>query len=794
MTDERRKALEFLREHLPQSDLDCYPEELLAQFVDHALFLRKTAAWCAGLEQEIFDHYVLFPRVNDEDLSFHRKLFYDALWPRIQGMATAEERVLEVNRWCHEMASYQAQDDRTASPLTVFRNGSGRCGEESAFLVSALRSVGIPARQVYAPRWAHCDDNHAWVEALCDGQWRFLGACEPEPVLDKGWFNTAASRAVLVHSRLFGRGQSSLHGELLGQEGAVCWYNQTRRYAQTQLFTFRAMYNNVPAAGAVFQIQLLNEASFHTIATLTADDNGQAMVELGMGDVHVLATWKDLQAEGNCDRGVLTLQLAPPIEQDTGWMELDFHAPKAAPVNPAPLDASQRARRAAVLREGSILREKRLAAFYQPVDKASWEPLLKAARGNSSVIAAFLERSDDPRRELLVRSLSDKDLRDVTPDVLEDHLQNTPPAGNLPEELYVPYVLCPRIELEPLTPWRGPLSKALTGKETPAELWQELNRRIDTGVSRVYSNLVWTPWAAWQAGRCDKRSLRIAYVACLRTLGIPARLRPLDGMPEYWRDGEFHPVQSGECGTLHLTGDASFRYRQNWTLSRRQDDGWKLLNLPEGVRDVTLPVGQYRIITAARLPNGNQFAAMRELSIRPNTVQNVRLYLRSYALADMLGCQTLPVMPAVTPEGKEVPNLCQTGGKASLLCWIETGAEPTEHLLNELAAGQQALEALPVEVVLLLRERESLNHATLAKILPHWPRIRILLDDWAYDQETAARQLGCDPSDLPLAVVCDGKGQAVYATSGYRVGSVALLTQIIFHICNTSKERCGNNE
>ncbi len=166
MTDERRKALEFLREHLPESDLDCYPEELLAQFVDHALFLRKTAAWCAGLEQEIFDHYVLFPRVNDEDLSFHRKIFYDALWPRLQGLTTMEERILEVNRWCHEMASYQAQDDRTASPLTVFRNGSGRCGEESAFLVSALRSGGIPDRQGYAPRWAHCDYNHAWVEAL----------------------------------------------------------------------------------------------------------------------------------------------------------------------------------------------------------------------------------------------------------------------------------------------------------------------------------------------------------------------------------------------------------------------------------------------------------------------------------------------------------------------------------------------------------------------------------------------------------------------------------------------------
>ena len=56
----------------------------------------------------------------------------------------------------------------------------GNGGEESTFTVSALRTIGIPARQVYTPRWAHTDDNHAWVEAWVDGKWYFLGAC-PEP-------------------------------------------------------------------------------------------------------------------------------------------------------------------------------------------------------------------------------------------------------------------------------------------------------------------------------------------------------------------------------------------------------------------------------------------------------------------------------------------------------------------------------------------------------------------------------------------------------------------------------------
>ena len=70
--------------------------------------------------------------------------------------------------------------------------------------VAALRAVGIPARQVYTPRWAHTDDNHAWVEAWVDGDWHFMGACEPEPVLDMGWFNASVSRAMILHTKVAG--------------------------------------------------------------------------------------------------------------------------------------------------------------------------------------------------------------------------------------------------------------------------------------------------------------------------------------------------------------------------------------------------------------------------------------------------------------------------------------------------------------------------------------------------------------------------------------------------------------
>ena len=76
---------------------------------------------------------------------------------------------------------------------------------------------------------------------------------------------------------------------------------------------------------------------------------------------------------------------------------------------------------------------------------------------------------------------------------------------------------------------------------------------------------------------------------------------------------------------------------------------------------------------------------------------------------------------------------------------------------------------------------------SLAKALAGFPRIRVLLDDWAYDLEAVARHLGRDPDAPPLAVVCDGAGRAVYSDCGYRVGSAELLLKVAAWVCGEKK-------
>lgn len=765
----KERAEAFLRAHLPQSDLDSYESSLLAAFVDHALALRETAPWCAALPEEIFYHYVLFPRVNDEDISFHREIFRAALWERIVHLPTVEEKALEVNRWCSEMATYEMQNDRTASPLTVYRNGSGRCGEESAFAVAALRSVGIAARQVYSPRWAHCDDNHAWVEVLCGDEWKFFGACESEPILNRGWFNTPASRALLVHSRLFGEGDHPLHGEIIGREGNIRRYNQTARYALTRRYRFRAEADGKSAAGAVIDIQVLNEASFHTIATLAANENGEAEIELGQGDFHVLARLGDKWAE--CDvRGeeMTVLQLMPVHSGDTEWHTADYLAPVDYPVNPAPLTAEQKKERKRVREVCAKIRQER-----------------KCSAGTGE-ISAFLAVDRDPGRQKLVDTLTDKDHRDVTEKILSAHFDHLPPRGeDIGEEDYWRYVACPRIELEPLTPWREPLKKILPehNVQTPEQVFALLDRELIITEKNTYANLVTSPVGAWKMS-CSARSARILTVAALRTLGIPARLRALDGEVEFWHHNAWHTRCEEPRGTLAVRGGGAV-YRQNWTLSRREETGWVLMK--HGAQDMLLPAGQYRVTTSVRLPNGNQLAAWREISLSGGETKEVELLLREYAVSEGLCSRDLAKMSAVTLAGERVEDICRMDGRASLLLWCEEGGEPTEHILLELMELRASFCALPVTIVFLLRNAESLRQTTLAAAAERLGAVCLVPEDWEFDLAETARHLTCDPDTPPLAVLCDGNGSAVYGMSGYRVGAAQQLLHIAEYVVKEEK-------
>ena len=232
------------------------------------------------LTNQLKVHLHLLLEYFEEEIAPCRTFFRREIGERTGGMSF-REAALEVNYWCAQEATYHCTDDRTLSALAVYRRGNGRCGEESVFTVNALRSVGVPARQVYAPKWSHCDDNHAWVEIWCDGSWYFLGACEPEEILNKGWFTNASSRAMMVHSRVFDT--MIPEGEVIGKDGMVTMLNELKRYALTKEITVSVKDSHgKPAEGAEVSFEVLNYSEYAPIAELKTDSLGKVCLTTGL--------------------------------------------------------------------------------------------------------------------------------------------------------------------------------------------------------------------------------------------------------------------------------------------------------------------------------------------------------------------------------------------------------------------------------------------------------------------------------------------------------------------------------
>ena len=187
-----REALEFLYAYMPLADITDYSGGFHLMNVQAAHRASEEMPWGRMVSEELFRHFVLPVRVNNEPLDSARVVFYEELKPRVQNLSM-RNAILEVNHWCHEKAVYQPSDARTSSPLATVRTAYGRCGEESTFLVAALRSVGIPSRIAGTASWHDNRGNHNWCEVWLDGKWYFTEYYPNK--LNDSWFLADAGKA-----------------------------------------------------------------------------------------------------------------------------------------------------------------------------------------------------------------------------------------------------------------------------------------------------------------------------------------------------------------------------------------------------------------------------------------------------------------------------------------------------------------------------------------------------------------------------------------------------------------------
>lgn len=802
-----QEALEFLYAYMPVADVTDYTTAFYLDNVKAAFKAREEMPWGRTVPELLFRHFVMPIRVNNENLDNARIVLYDELKKRVEGLSMTEA-ILELNHWCHEHVTYQPSNARTLSPLACMKTAIGRCGEESTFTVAVLRTLGIPARQVYTPRWAHTDDNHAWVEAWAEGQWHFLGACEPEPVLNLGWFNLPASRAMLMHTKAFGnyRGPE----EVMLRTNNYTEINLIGNYAPTARIDFMV----VDAAGkavdkAKVEFKIYNYAEYYTAVNKFTDNRGRTFLTAGVGDMMVWASKNGAYGFAKASFGKdksITIRLTRSARTDAKNMvgALDstnivppVESAKLPEVSPEQAEANK----LRLVKEDSI-RHAYEATFYKPKKDGKVGTFLKKARGNWQTIYQFINSHTDrmDRALDLLATLPDKDLQDISLDILEDHFNAQSDQ------------LSPRVEDEMIiAPFKQSFQEAFNKgladsmRVDPTVLvdWTKHNIKLnpDTKALRIAQ----TPMGVWRSRLTDTRSRDIFFVSMARSLGIESRKDAVTGKVQYkrdsvWVDVDFDNAQQQvtPTGRLKLTYTAvpllpsDPKYYSHFTLSKIVDGQARLLNFEEGdgndnegttwantfKNGYDLDAGTYLLVTGTRLANGGVLATHRFFNIAAGKTTEVALKMRRPSgQLNVLG--NFDSESRFLKDGQEVSILSQTGRGYFTLALLGIGEEPTNHALRDLAKARATLDEWGRPFVLLFSNDADLQRFKNENFGTLPANIILGVDaEGKIRQQVAQAMKLANPSQMPVFIVADTFNRVVFCSQGYTIGMGEQLEKV----------------
>lgn len=821
-----REAMEWLYAYMPLGDVADYPASFYLKGVRSAFSAMQEMPWGADIPEDIFRHFVLPVRVNNENLDDAREVFYEELKDRVKGLSMYDA-ALEVNHWCHEKVIYTPSDGRTSSPLASVRTAYGRCGEESVLAVTALRSVGIPSRQVYTPRWAHTDDNHAWVEVWVEGKWYYLGACEPEPKLNVAWFSATAQRALLMHSKVFGRYNTK--EDIITQTDCYTEINVTSNYAPTAKVEVKIIdKNGAPVSKAKVEYKIYNYAELYSAITKTASRQGRSSATFGKGDIIVWASKDSKIGFRKISVGATPNPVVITLDKKIGesiFQEIDIIPPveTKAQITLTPAEIASNAARLAV--EDSI-RGSYTSTFakekdaniskYSSSERKEIYNFLNAARGNWTEILNFISSRPEGKYKtglVLLDLISAKDLRDTPSDILTDHLDNyvcsVSNTGLSPNDpISVKYILNPRIANELLTPWRSALQKIIKDgvlgvtDPAPKEIL-EFTKKIKVLDQYNPQHIPMSPTGVLSLMAADLPSRDIFFVALCRSAGYPARLEEVSGKLQYYHLGRWNDVSFDEDSAQEESAKGSIvlsysgetfiddpKFDTHFTIAKIDNGSINTLNFRdkegyEGTasykdlssKPVVIDQGWYMLTTGTRMASGKVLATVSFFNVIPDQTYAVRLIMRE----DKNDLQVIGNMnpedaySSLLPDGTQIRRtiLETTGRGFFFLVFARANHEPSTHAIRSL------YEKSPNRPTIIFFN--DYKEYTLFKTasLPEMPLgISLGIDQSGNILKSILKEMKINSPEYPVVVIADSFGRIVYISEGYNIGTAEQLSRI----------------
>ncbi len=790
--EKQKEAMQFLYAYMSINDLADYDGDFFLRQTQWAFEARDFFSWGKKVPDELFRHFVLPPRVNNEDLDTARIVFFRELKERIKDMNMVDA-ALEVNHWCHEKVTYRPADSRTSAPLATLRTAYGRCGEESTFTVTALRAVGIPARQCYTPRWAHTDDNHAWVELWADGKWYFMGACEPQPKLNMAWFTFPAKRAMMVHTNVFGRyngKESKTDYPLFTKINVLENYTDTKRLNMKITDTA-----GKPVSDAAVKFQLYNYAEYYPIYEQNTDKNGEAYIISGLGDMIVWAAKNGkygYQKVSLKEKENATIVLDK--ERGTDYVEeWDIYPPENKAVFENDTTADTRKNNQRLLHEDSIrnaylatfMTEKQAEELAEKLKLNSTEvkKYISKSEGNYKAISEYLIQNAADKNVLnLLSTLTDKDLRDTPAKVLQSHLNFAKNTRNYPEKVFVEGILSPRIALELIRPWRPVLQdnfkSIFSDKSNAKEVKTWVNAHIKTVDSEEnYSRCLISPLGVYNLKMADKQSKKVFFTAVCRSIGIPAKIDAASNEIYVFENGKWNlfllepqakPAETSKLTiTYQATNDLTPLYWSYYTLAKFENGFFNTFDFEDDARVAKFPIhldleaGYYRLTSGNRYADGRVLARNEYFTISKDKNTVKELVIRELKPDNKTyGVVNSPLVPADWYNKRGM-----------VICFLEPDREPTKHIMNDLPKYKKEYDAWGGNFVFVVPE-EKLNASFDAKAYKNLPiNSTFITQNGKKIMDTCLKAANQSFRDnYPLVYIINPKGEIVFYSEGYRIG------------------------
>ncbi len=804
--------LTFLYKYMSLNDKLDETYNYYRQLVSITREAQKELPWGSKIPKQIYLHFILPHRTNNETLDTSRAFFYHQLKDRVKNL-TMLEAALEVNHWCHEHVAYQSSDSRTLSPMATYYKGYGRCGEESVFTVAALRAVQIPARQTYTPRWAHTDDNHAWVEFWANGKWYFYGACEPVAQANTAWFTEPAKRAMLVTSTVYGPYPSSPN--ILSSNSNSSRTNSLYVYAPTKIVWVKTINrNNEIVSGAKVDFQLYNYGEFYTLFRDETDSNGLAHFKTGLGDLLIWAHTDSSNAyqmhrNNTNDTLILTLKAIA----DTNYsIKLKYVPPIKPPVtkhntiketeNKLKLAYEDSLRKAYELSFVDSIKCKQFAINNSIDAKQLW-PLIKTSRANANELFLFIEQTPINKKAMaldILKQISTKDLQDTKAEILLDHVLNTDSFSKsmaISSEIYSKYILNPRIRTEELYPWRSKLKNALGDSMSAKDYfyWVKNTIRVDNNINQ--SGVPIDPVQVFRYHIADKISQSNLLIALWRSNGIAGRLEEGTLLPQYYDQGQWHDVyfnkkqSKTDIGNAILTLKArnikdKLLYYKHFTLAKRRNGQYYTLEYPWDKtlssfdKALKLSPGEYRLCTGKRLADGSVLVHFNFFHLINDEHKTIEVYqLKKHSQTSVYG--KIDVLPFIKKTNTK--NACTTNNKAYLLLlWYKPNNEPSKHIIEAIGQNSSFLKKQNIHLYLISEKKHkpiSLDANYFGKL----PQTTHYLVDsklhFLHQCQQACHQESSE--EFPVLYLINPTDEVIFISQGYQIGIDETLKNLFIH-------------